>query len=425
MEELLHYVWEHRLFQKDLKTTDGLSIEVIDVGLHNTNDGADFFNAKIKIDDHVWAGNIEIHKKSSDWKKHKHDLNPVYNTVILHIVEIADCDIFSSAGDKIPQCEINYPKHIKDNAEYLLFSNISTPCSNYIRTIPQIYVNGWINSLLLERLERKSNDIASWLKQFNGSWDDVFYVLLTRSFGFGLNSDSFEQLALSLPLRYIQKQRNNIEEIEALLFGQAGMLDNIEKEDNHTKALKQEYNNLKVKYSLTPLKPYIFRKMSIRPGSHPHIRLAQLAALLYKEDKLFSKIVTCSDAGRIRLMLHENASEYWQTHYSFGEESLRKSKFVGDASLDILIINAVVPLLFTYGKYIGDEALCDRAISFLETIKAESNSITRDFKNAGLHIQSAYDSQAAIQLKREYCEKRKCLFCRIGYNILTEGNTQP
>lgn len=420
MEDLLHYVWKHRLFQKDIKTTDGTPIEIIDVGLHNHNDGADFFNAKIKVADKVWAGNVEIHKSSSDWKKHKHDTNKAYNSVILHVVERADCDVYTESGDKIQQCEITYPKHIKDNIEYLLYSNINTPCSNYIHTIPQIHLNGWMGTLLLERLERKSNDIQQLLERFNNSWDDVFYILLARSFGFGLNSDAFQRLALNLPLMYIQKQRSDIQQVEALLLGQAGLLEKAEYQDEYFLLLQREYKNLQVKYSLTPLDSSLFRKMRVRPGSHPCIRIAQLSTLLYKEDKLFSRIITCTDVGKIRLMLHENASEYWQTHYSFGEVSDRKSKYVGDSSLDVLIINAVVPTLFSYGKYIGDEALCERALSFLEEIKSESNSIVRDFSKYGLQVKTAHDSQAVIQLRREYCEKRKCLFCRIGFHILAD-----
>ncbi|NDW08798.1 DUF2851 family protein [Dysgonomonas sp. 520] len=420
MEDLLHYVWKHRLFDKNLVSTNGIPLEVLDVGMHNTNEGADFFNAKIKIEGQVWAGNIEIHQKSSDWNKHTHNTNKNYNSVILHIVEKADCKVYTESGKEMLQCEITYPKHVKDNIEYLLYAQVSTPCKNYIQTIPSIHLSGWINTLLMERLERKSNDIQILLNKYDNSWDEVFYVLLTRSFGFGLNSDSFEQLARSLPLKYIQKQRSDIRQIEALLLGQAGMLEKDGIEDEYYLRLKNEYHLLKNKYSLVPLESYLFRKLRIRPGSQPHIRIAQLASLLYKEDKLFSKIISCTDVGRIRLMLHENASEYWQTHYTFGEESPRKSKYVGDASLDVLIINTIVPILFSYGKYVANEDLCERALAFLETIKAESNSIVREFASGGIQIRNAGESQAVIQLKREYCERRKCLFCRIGYHILAE-----
>ena len=226
MEDILHYIWKFKLYQKELKTTDGRQIEVLDVGLPNTNEGPDYFNAKIKIDGELWAGNIEIHTSSDQWKVHNHHKNKSYNSVILHVVEKANCEVFNELGQSVIQCEIVYPQHIKENYDFLIHSNTDIPCRNYIGNIPSFHLNSWMNTLLIEHLERKANHIESLLKRFQNSWEDAFYVLLTRNFGFGLNSDSFERLALSLPLKCIQKQGDNIIQIEALLFGQAGMLDN-------------------------------------------------------------------------------------------------------------------------------------------------------------------------------------------------------
>ena len=420
MEQLLHYVWKHRLFQKDLKTTDGQSFEVLDTGTLNTDGGPDFFNAKIKIGDKVWAGDIEIHRTSDDWYKHKHETNPVYNSVILHVVEFAGREVCNQASRVIPQCQIIYPQHVKDNVEYLLHADVAIPCGNYIGTVPAIHLRGWLNTLLVERLERKSNDIYRYLEKFNGSWEEAFYILLSRNFGFGLNSDSFERLALSLPLRFIQKQGDNLFQIEALLLGQAGLLDE-EQPDDYSKKLRQEYEFLRNKYTLIPVDPYLFKKLRVRPTGSPYIRLAQLAVLLYKTYGLFSKILKSEDVGHIRLLFHENASEYWQTHYVIGEESPRKSKYLGDSSLNVILINTVAPILFAYGKNTGNEVLCERALHFLEQIGPESNYITRDFAGCRVIAKNAYDSQALIQLRREYCEKKKCLFCRIGYKMLSEN----
>lgn len=420
MEQLLHYVWKHRLFQSDLKTTDGIPIEILDVGLHNTNEGPDFFNAKVKVGDRVWVGNIEIHRSSDDWFKHQHDKNSVYNSVILHVVEFATNDVINEAQLTIPQCEIKYPRHIKDNIEFLLNSDVSLPCCNYLKEFPSVHLQGWLNALLLERLERKSGDIQKLLDRFNNSWADVFYVLLSRSMGFGLNSDAFERLALSIPLAYILKQGDSPLQIEALLLGQSGMLDAVSLSDEYTQKLKQEYDFLKNKYSLTSLDKDIFRKLRIRPTSSPHIRVAQLASLLLNIQGLFSKIIECKDLGQIRLLFQVNASEYWQTHYHLGEESSRKSKYIGDASLDVMIINAVVPIVFSYGRRANDELYVYRALNFLDSIKSESNSIIKQFALYGIKSRNAYDTQALIQLKREYCEKRKCLYCRIGYRLLSE-----
>lgn len=420
MEDILHYIWKFKLYQKELKTTDGRQIEVLDVGLPNTNEGPDYFNAKIKIDGELWAGNIEIHISSDQWKAHNHHKNKSYNSVILHVVEKANCEVFNELGQSVIQCEIVYPQHIKENYDFLIHSNTDIPCRNYIGNIPPFHLNSWMNTLLIERLERKANHIESLLKRFQNSWEDAFYVLLTRNFGFGLNSDSFERLALSLPLRCIQKQGDNIIQIEALLFGQAGMLDNVKVEDDYFSLLKKEYEFLKNKYDLKPLHSYIFKSMRSRPTAFPQIRIAQLASLLHSSHGLFSKITACDDIGRIRLMFHVNASEYWQTHYAFGVTSERKSKYLGDSSLDILLINTVAPILFIYGKSIDNETLCERALKFLEMLKPEQNSITKLFAKLKMPLNSAADSQAMIQLKREYCELRKCLFCRIGHQLLVE-----
>lgn len=420
MEQVLHYVWKHKLYQKDLKTTDGVSIEILDPGLHNIDEGPDFTNAKVKVGNRVWVGNIEIHENSNDWYKHKHDKNRVYNSVILHIVASNSCEIKNQAGHVIPQCEIVYSKQIKENIEFLLNTDVSVPCCNYLRGISEIHKQSWLNSLLLERLERKSNDISVIFEKLNNSYTDTFYVLLTRSMGFGLNSDAFERLAFNVPLNYILKQANNPLQIEALLFGQSGLLNEIEKPDQYTKDLIREYEFLKNKYRLQPLDKHIFRNLRIRPASSPYIRIAQLSMLLQNIQGLFAKILESKDLGKIRLLFHVNASEYWQTHYIFGEESTRKNKFIGDMSLDVMIINTVIPLIFFYGKKVDDENYINRAMDFLELIKPESNSIIKQFSSYGILSENAFHSQALIQLKREYCEKKKCLYCRFGYKMLSE-----
>lgn len=419
MEDILHYIWKFRLFQKELKTTTGQPIEVIDVGLPNTNEGPDFFNAKIKIGDKIWAGNVEIHKSSDQWIKHKHDVDKNYNSVILHIVEKANCEVYNESGQLVMQCEITYPKHIMENYDFLIHSNTDIPCCNYIGSIPSFHLNSWMNTLLIERLERKSKHIQELLERYNNSWEDVFYIILSRNFGFGLNSDSFERLALSLPLKYIRKQGDNLIQIEALLFGQSGMLDNLKVNDDYYSLLQKEYAFLKNKYELNPLESYVFKSLRTRPTAFPQIRIAQLAALLQSSHGLFSKITAFDDVGRIRLMFHVNTSEYWQTHYAFGVSSERKTKYLGDASLDIILINTVAPILFIYGRTVDSEIHRERALHFLEILKPERNLITKRFEKLKMPLNNAADSQAMIQLKREYCELRKCLFCRVGHQLLT------
>ncbi|WP_101688426.1 DUF2851 family protein [Dysgonomonas massiliensis] len=419
MESILHYVWQNRLFDENLTTADGLSIEVIDVGRLNSDAGPDFFNAKVKIDGKLWAGNVEIHTAASDWERHRHAEDRAYDSTILHIVGRADRkDVTNSQGRQIPQCAITYPDYIDKNYEYLFRSQSDIPCGSFISTLSPIHITSWMQNLLFERLQTKTERIEHLLELFNNSWEDVFYVLLTRNFGFGLNSDSFERLALSLPYAYLRKHGDNLFQIEALLFGQAGLLDEVKQSDEYFSRLKQEYDFFKSKFTLRPLESSIFKTMRSRPSAFPQIRVAQLAALLHFTQGLFSKVINCEDMGRIRLMFHVNASEYWQTHYTFGQVSDKKSKYLGDASLDIILINTVAPILFAYGKSINDDTYCERAMRFLETIKAERNTITRQFAGYGIPMNTAFDSQATIQLKKEYCIPRKCFQCRIGHQLL-------
>lgn len=416
-EDIIHYVWKHKLYDKQLCTVEGEPIEVIDTGIHNSNAGPDFFNAKIKIGDQLWVGNVEIHHSSGDWIKHNHHRDESYDSIILHIVRKANTTIINSSGRRIPQCIITYPTHIDNNIDFLLKSDLSIPCANYISSIPKLRLSSWLNSLLIERLERKTNDIETLLQQYINSWEEVFYILLSRSFGFGINSDAFERLAKSIPLQYIRKHSNNILQLEAMLFGQAGMLE--KPEDEYQKSLSNEYLFLKEKFGLTPLPSSLFKNLRIRPTAFPQVRIAQLTILLHTYPNLFNKVVYAKDVGTLRLILQVNPSLYWQTHYTFGTESPKRSKYLGDNSLDSLIINAVCPIIFSYGKHTADESICDKSLAFLENIKAENNSIIKFFKSLNVSINSAYDSQACIQLKREYCEKKKCLFCQIGHNLLT------
>lgn len=420
-EYLLHYVWKYRLFdQTNLRTTDGQALEIIDPGLHNMHAGADFFNSKIKIDNKLWAGNVEIHLSSEDWYRHKHHQDKSYNSTILHVAAETAREIFNEKGLKIPQFQLKIPERVKQNATYLLQSDLNIPCEQELRTMGPRIIRSWLNVLTIERLERKTDDVYKHLARFNNSWDQTFYVLLTRNYGFGLNSNEFERLALSLQYNIVQKHSNNIFQVEALMFGQAGMLENEFISDEYYLRLKKEYNFLRHKYQLKPLDEFIFKKMRIRPGSFPQVRIAQLAALFVKSGRLFSKVLEIEDYKQLRLYFQSEVSEYWKTRYSFGKESTQSKKFLGDASLNTIIINTVVPILFAYGKKNDLEKYCERAITILESIKPERNSIVSQFKHAGIHAENAYDTQAMIQLKKEYCDKRKCLYCKIGYKILSQ-----
>ena len=419
-EQLLHYIWKFKLYVNNhFVTTEGDEIEIIDAGMLNSNAGPDFFNAKIKARDKIWAGNIEIHKSSSDWKRHNHHTDSAYNSIILHVVERIDCDVFTQEGRKLPQIEIEAPQNVTKNYADLLSSHFTIPCSSKLASIPKIYLNPWLYALLAERLERKTNDIYKVLDKFNNSWDETFYVLLARNFGFGLNAEIFERLALSLPYFYIHKHSDNIFQIEALLFGQAGLLEDEMIMDDYYLQLKKEYHFLQKKYTLKNLDGYLFKSLRVRPQGFPQLRIAQLAAILQQSKRIFSKILEKEDESLLRLFFHINASEYWQTHYTFGKASKKKSKYTGDASINVILINTVAPILFAYGKKNNIEKYCTRALDILEDLKPERNSIITEFKKHAINPLNAADTQSLIQLKKEYCDKQKCLYCKIGYHILS------
>lgn len=456
-EELLHYVWKFRLYPSDsLETTDGQRIEIIDPGMHNPHAGPDFFNAKIKIGDKVWAGDVEIHRSSDEWEKHGHHIDKAYNSVILHLSENVNRVVVNEKGHQVPQCVLVLPEHVRRSADYLTRSNSSLPCRDYLPFLPTLFIYSFLNTLSIERLERKTNDIYTHLDRFCQSWDEVFYVLLTRNFGFGLNADTFERLALSLPFNYIRRHGDNLFQVEALLFGQAGLLEeSIErgdredwvnrgagrpgnretgetrrpgempgiqkKEDDYFLQLRGEYRFLRSKYSLTPLEGYLFKRMRVRPRSFPEMRIAQLAALLQSSGRLFSMVLEQERVDEWMSLFRISPSGYWRTHYSFGKRSPESDGQLGSGSRQILLINTVAPILFAYGKKTATESYCDRAIHLLESLKPERNAIVTEFQDAGIIPRNAFDTQAIIQLRRAYCEPRKCLFCRIGHTVLTKS----
>jgi len=424
MENFLHYVWKHKLYENEkLITEDGISFEVIDPGIYNTNAGPDFFNAKIKMEDKTWAGNIEIHAASSDWYKHQHDKDKSYTSVILHVVETIDAtEISDRNGRVIPQWKMKIPDRIREGYLFLLNNDAIIPCLGKIPEIPEVYLTDWINTLLVERLERRTNALLQLLEEHNNDWNEVFYITLTRNFGFGINNDAFERLAKSLPLRIIRKHQNSISQVEALFLGQAGLLEDMDSEDIYFTKLRNEYDFLRKKYKLNPLESHIFKNLRIRPNNFPHIKIVQLAGIIRNKQGLFSNILTFSEIESFYSLFVSEIDEYWQTHYRFGKESSKKTKKLGLSAIRLLIINSVVPIFFAYGKKKKSEIYPERAFRFLESLKPETNSIITLFSRAGIQIQNAGDSQALMQLKREYCEQKKCIYCRIGHRLLAKRN---
>lgn len=428
MELLLHYVWKHKLFPlTDMKTQDGLTLEVIDPGLHNTDSGPDFFNAKIKIDGTVWAGNIEIHDKSSDWYVHHHDADSAYNNVILHVASEIDCDVKTKDGKRLPQLQLDVPQSISEHYQELLTTDNYPPCYKIISSLPILMIHSWMSALQTERLEQKTELIKQRVEQCDKSWEAAYFMTLARNFGFGINGDAFEAWAKAIPLAAVAKHRDSLFQIEAIFFGQAGLLnmDAIPEyyrkdavDDSYFASLLNEYTYLKHKFDLTPMDYKFWRFMRLRPNNFPHIRLSQLANLYFNNKTGLSELIDCSTIDEARELLSIQVTPYWETHYTFGSTSIKNEKHLSKACIDLLLINTAIPVFFAYGRHKSDDDLCQRAFEFLELLKPENNYITRQWGVCGLTTQTAGDSQALIQLKKEYCDKRDCLRCRFGYEYL-------
>ena len=429
MEKLLHYVWKHKLLPlQQLETTDGRTVEVIDPGQHNSKDsGPDFFNSKLKIQDTLWVGNVEIHDKASDWHLHGHDHDSAYDNVVLHVVGTADKEVQTTKGEWVPQMVLQVPEHVKDNYEELLEEDAYPPCYRIIPQLPSIMVHSWMASLQTERLEQKTKAIEKRAKRKNGDYEAAFFTTLARNYGFGINGDAFEMWAQNLSLGAVMHHRDSLFQIEAIFMGQAGLLDEETiperyrkdaDEDGYFAKLKSEYEYLAHKFSMTPVDSKIWRFLRMRPQNFPHIRISQLANMYYEGNLNLSRLIECTTIEQLQELLKTKVTPYWETHYTFGSTSTRTQKNLSQSSINLLMINTAIPMMFAYGRHTMNEELCNRAFDLLEQLKPENNYITRMWQTCGLLVRSAGDSQALIQLKKEYCDKRDCLRCRIGYEYL-------
>lgn len=422
-EEFLQYIWKLRLFDKNLNLTSGEECQIIDVGTHNLDSGPDFFNARIKFDNTIWAGNVEIHTKSSDWFTHEHQLDKAYDNIILHVVYDDDKPIKRKNGEQIPTIELRnrFDKKLFETYNDFMTNRNWIPCEKMIKEVDRFVLNNWIDRLMVERLENKSGEIEDRLK-FNGNnWEETFYQFLARNFGFKVNSAPFELLAKSLPLNYLGKHKNNKFQIEALLLGQAGLLTKKYK-DEYPKTLQKEYLFLQKKYKLTPIDPHLWRFMRMRPSNFPTIRLAQFADLVYRSSHLFSKIIETEFLKKLTGYFELSISDYWETHYSFDKKSKKTQKKIGKNTINLIVINTVIPFLFVYGRLRNNQAIIDRALKFLDQIPGESNSILNKWNELGMSVQTAFTTQALLELKNNYCNKKKCLNCSIGNTLLKNSS---
>jgi len=424
-EEFLQFIWKYNLFsEKNKYSTKGDSIVILEIGKHNHDAGPDFFDARIMINDVVWAGNVEIHIKSSDWNAHKHNFDSAYNNVILHVVYDFDDEVFTNAGRLLPCLQLNFSPSLLNNYKTLISSKKWIPCFDEIKDVKQFFVRNWLDRMLVERLERKSCEINKILERNSFSWEETFYQVLARYFGMKVNAEPFQQLARSIPLKFLARQKNSLLQIEAFLLGQAGLLNKPECGDEYYQKLVTEYRFLSRKYQIQYLPAERWKWLRLRPANFPTIRIAQFASLIYKSNSLFSQILENPNYNAIAKAFEIEASEYWKNHYQFGIKSKLKVKNFGKSALDGIIINSIVPVLFLYGCVNGNQQIKDKACELLDEVGVENNSIIRKWEECGIEMKSAYHSQALLQLKSEYCDKFKCLQCEFGNRLIRTESFQ-
>jgi hypothetical protein len=423
-EIFIIYLWESKLLKSELQTTDGEHVEIYYPGLRNYDAGPDFSNARLKIGQTEWAGNVEIHLNASDWYKHNHQSDKAYNNVVLHVVYNADKDVYRTNRQKIPCLEIKgrFDENILLKYRSFIDSKHWVACENLLGSVQKFTWLAWLDRVIAERLESKTQHILSIFEKSGNDWEETFYRRLLKNFGFHVNDMTFEQLAHSMSFNLLLRHADQQFQLEALLFGQSGMLQN-EFSGEYPKNLQQEYRFLASKYELKPMDSASWRFMRMRPPNFPTIRLAQLAAMIHTTGRLFSRILAAEQLDDIRNLFRVSASAYWDNHFRFDKPSKETPKQIGEDTIDLLIINTVVQLTFAYGFFTRNEKYTEKALLLLESLPAENNQVTRKFGAAGLKVSNALQSQALLHLKAEYCNPKRCLDCRIGSVLIKNSES--
>ncbi|MCM1004861.1 MAG: DUF2851 family protein [Prevotella sp.] len=424
MEKIMQYMWQWRLYgESDRQLVDGRSLRIVHPGTLNTSSGPDFFNARVDIDGMAWAGNVELHLKASDWHRHGHDKDLAYDSVILHVVSVSDTHVTRSDGSGIPQLLLPFNEQTAEQYSALCHSSKPIRCASWIRDMPRLNMLDWLERAGMERLEEKSERLKGYIDGAGGDWSQGLFVALARALGFGLNSEPFERLARSLPLNIIGFHSDSLFELEALLLGCAGLLTAArpEKEDSYYFALREEFLFLAHRYSLTPLPASVWRMSGTRPGNMPHRKLAFLARLLQRVQSLFSEMIEAqADVEKLMSLFDVEFDGYWEHHFTFGPATARSyKKAVSEDMAAVLLINVVAPLYHAYGVYRGDYLLEELGEALWRKLPAERNSVMKMWDDvAGFQPADAFESQALLHIKRQYCERGECLHCRMGHKLL-------
>lgn len=419
-EEFLHFLWQYKLFNKaNLISVKGGIVEVVDSGSYNTNSGPDFLNTKLKIDGQLWVGNVEIHIKSSDWYAHYHEKDANYDAVILHVVWEYDTDVFMKNNNLLPTVELqkSVQKEVLKNYKKL-FSKEQRwiPCEKQIAQVDSFLLNNWLERLYFERLENKSIVIKELLQKSNNDYEAVLFQLLAKNFGLKVNGAAFLQLAQSFDFSVLRKVRFNEEELSALLFGQAGFLAD-EIEDSYYQQLQKEYTYIQHKYKLHSITKHTFQFFRMRPNNFPPIRIAQLVALYNKYQNLFSRLININEVEDFYDLLTVEVNDFWKTHYTFETDSKKSAKKLTKSFIDLLIINTIIPLKFVHEQTRG-EVNEENLLRLMEQLQPEKNSIINKFSELKIEAKNAFESQALLELKNNYCTKKLCMQCTIGNNLL-------
>lgn len=422
-ESFLQYVWQHRLLEGDLFTADGLPLRIEYPGMPNPHAGPDFSNARVWIGDTLWAGNVEVHIKASDWNRHHHSLDRAYDNVVLHVVHHNDAPIVLQNGHTLPTLALSghIPQALWDNYEALISppEPIPIPCANHLPALSPNYIAASLERLLLERLEEKCLQVRRLLEQSRGDWEQCCYLMLAHYFGGKANALPFELLAQSTPQTLLARWRDQPQRIEALLMGQAGFLEGYF-DDDYPRHLQSDYAALRAAAGLTPISAHLWRFARLRPASFPTLRISQFAQLVCRSHSLFSRLLDTARAAELQQLFSLTASPYWDNHYRFDSPSPGQPKRVGAQLINLLVINAVVPLLFEYGNQHAQQTYKDRAVDLLQQLPPEVNAPLRQWQSVGISPNSAAQSQALLQLHQRYCQQHNCLNCQIGYKIITQ-----
>lgn len=422
MEKLYHYLWQTRLKGTHFHDVSGLEIEVIDPGVHNQDSGPDFFNSKVKIQGVEWVGNVEIHVKASDWYRHRHDNDDAYKNVILHVVAISDKRIVREDGSFIPQIEVILPESFFRTMAELNVENDQVRCARQLRDISGVNITDWMETLFVERMQQKAQRVLSLHSITGGDWEQTCFIMLARGLGFGLNGEPFEMLAKSVPLKILHHHSDNLQQLEAILFGQSAMLDpTLHMFDEYFQALCREYYFLARKYNLKPMRPGLWKNSRTRPQNFPHRRIAYLAVTALGGFSLFSRLLqVCRDGGNLHEVFDSRMEGYWKTHFSFDTDARDISDELSYSSKLLLAINVAIPLIYAYSASTGDQETSERVLGLMNDFPAENNVVTRQWKNLGIEAKDAARSQSLLHLKKEYCEKNKCIYCRFGHLLLKQ-----